>query len=213
MDILKLLEAIERPDGENDKKLSPRREVVKDLFKFGKKVSLAVLPFTLGTAFQKANAQTTNTIEVDSLNLLLGIEYLQYEFYNYALTQTTTLIPVAAIPAITAMRSHQKSYIDFLVSSITALGGTPRIQLVYANFEYRIIATRNATTNVPLTYVFAANAVMSWVRALLLRSRFQCLMNIMKVIFMQGILFMNFLLQERTMEQLRKELCLTKMSF
>lgn len=157
MDILKLIEQAEK----NNSNEKLRRDVVKDIFGFGRKALLAALPFALGAMPERVNAQTTGNAEADALNLLLAIEYLQYEFYNYALTNTTTLIPASVRPAIVTIRDQQKSHIDFLISSITALGGTPRTALTYSNFEYRIIATRNATTNAPLTYNFGANTVMT----------------------------------------------------
>ncbi len=160
MDISKLIEEIGKVDSPASERVSPRRSAIKNFLSFGKKASLAALPVALGSVFQTASAQTTGSQEVESLNLLLALEYAQHALYNQALT-ATTIIPTAVLPAITTLRDQQKAHIDFLIGRITASGGTPRTPLVYADFDYRIIATRNATTGVPATYQLGTAAIMS----------------------------------------------------
>ena len=160
MDISKLIEEMGRVDGPGSESISPRRSAIKNFLQFGKRASLAALPVALGSVFQIASAQTTGSQEVEALNLLLALEYAQHVFYNYALT-STTIIPTAAVPAITTLRDQQKTHIDFLIGRITASGGIPRTPLVYTDFDYRIIATRNATTGVPATYQLGTAAIMN----------------------------------------------------
>jgi hypothetical protein len=147
MNILNILKEIEKVDGEVYERLSPRRNALQHLFSFGKKASLAALPLTLGTLFQKAYSQTTpNNATVDSLNLLLALAYMQFQFYNNALTTTPNLIPAADKPIITTLRDQEQAHINILTKAVTDLGGTARGVMPYANFDYTKINV-NVTTN------------------------------------------------------------------
>lgn len=142
MDILNILNEIEKVDGEIYERLNPRRKAMKDFLSLGKKVSMAAMPFALASMFQKAYGQTVVTSPViNGLNLALGLEYMEYELYNYAVTNASTMLPAAVVPVITAIRNHEKSHIDLLVQTITALQGTPRIAIPFAEID-----TRRGTT-------------------------------------------------------------------
>jgi len=147
MNVLNILNEIEKVEGELYERLSPRRNALQHFFNIGKKVSLAVLPLTMGTAFQKAYSQTTpNTATVDSLNLVLALAYMQFQFYNNALTTTPTLIPATDKPIITTLRDQEQAHINVLTKAVTDLGGTPRALMPYASFDYTKINV-NVTTN------------------------------------------------------------------
>lgn len=147
MNVLNILEEIEKVEGEVYERLSPRRNALQQFFSIGKKVSLAALPLTLGTVYQKAYGQTTpNNTTVDSLNLVLALAYMQFQFYNNVLTTMPNLIPVADKPIITTLRDQEQAHINVLTKAVTDLGGTPRAVMPYANFDYTRV-NANVTTN------------------------------------------------------------------
>lgn len=136
MNILNILEEIEKVDGEIYERLSPRRTAMKDFFNFGKKVSMAALPLALGSMFKKAYGQTNPASVNDVLGFALALEYLEYNYYNHALTlANTTYIPVGpARQAITTIRNHERAHVDLLKG---ALGITGADQYVYADFDFK----------------------------------------------------------------------------
>jgi hypothetical protein len=148
MNILNILNEIEKVDDGIYEKISPRRKAMETFFNVGKKVSLAALPLGLSSIFQKAYGQTatTNTAAVDSLNLVLTLAYMQFQFYNNALVATPTLIPVADKPVITTLRDQEQVRINLLIKTITDLGGTPRSVMPYSNFDYTRV-NANVITN------------------------------------------------------------------
>lgn len=134
MNIINILEEIEKVDGEIYERLSPRRKAMKDFFNVGKKVSLAALPLALGSMFQKAYGQTNPTSVNEVLNFALTLEYLEYHFYNHAVVAAPGLIPAGApLQAITTIRDHEKAHVDLLVG---ALGSNARPALAYDNFDF-----------------------------------------------------------------------------
>lgn len=137
MNILNMLQELEKLEGKNFEELSPRRNVLKDFFQVGKKVSIAAVPLAISTMFQQAHAQSTpvNSV-VESLNLILALEYMQFQFYNNALIETPNLIPAADKGLISTIRDQQLAHINLLTKLVTDLKGTPRPVMPYANFDY-----------------------------------------------------------------------------
>lgn len=134
MNIINIIEEIEKVDGEIYERINPRRKAMQDLFNIGKKISLAAMPLALGSFFNKAYGQTLPTPVKDVLNFALTLEYLEYHFYNHALLAAPGLIPAGApTMAITTIRDHEKAHVDLLK---TALGADARTPLEYANFDF-----------------------------------------------------------------------------
>jgi rubrerythrin len=134
MNIVNILEEIEKVDGEIYERLSPRRAAMKDFFNMGKKVSLAALPLALGSMFQKAYGQTNPANVNEVLNFALSLEYLEYHFYNHAVVAAPGLIPAgAALGAITTIRNHEQAHVNLLAG---ALGGNARTPLAYTDFDF-----------------------------------------------------------------------------
>lgn len=135
MNIVNILEEIEKVDGEIYERLNPRRAAMKEFFNMGKKITLAAMPLALGSVFQKAYGQSTPAAVADVLNFALALEYLEYHFYNHALVAAPTLtIPAgAATAAITLIRDHESAHVNLLKG---ALGAGARPEITYAMTDF-----------------------------------------------------------------------------
>ncbi len=124
MNILNILDEIEKVDGEVYERLNPRRKAMGEFFGFGKKVAIASLPFALGSMFKKAYSQTSTDIE-GVLQFALTLEYLEAEFYTRAVAAAGLIPAGAATGAITTIRDHENQHVAFLKTTIASLGKTP----------------------------------------------------------------------------------------
>ena len=130
MDLLKVIEEIEKVDPDFQDKISPRRAAIKNITSFGSKVAVAAIPFALGSLFKKAYAQQSTATIVTVLNYALTLEFLEYNFYNTGLNGTlstglkATMSPneVAGLNLIVTDEMH---HVTFLQTVITSLGATP----------------------------------------------------------------------------------------
>ncbi|MEJ5995385.1 ferritin-like domain-containing protein [Pedobacter sp. Du54] len=134
MNIVNILEEIEKVDGEIYERLNPRRAAMKDFFNMGKKITLAAMPLALGSVFQKAYGQSTPSQVTDVLNFALSLEYLEYNFYNHAVVAAPGLIPAGApLAAITLIRNHEQAHVNLLAG---ALGASARAPIPYADTDF-----------------------------------------------------------------------------
>ncbi|KQS32221.1 ferritin-like domain-containing protein [Pedobacter sp. Leaf194] len=134
MNIVNILEEIEKVDGEIYERLSPRRSAMKDFYSMGKKIAFAAAPLALGSMFTKAYGQTLPTAVVGTLNFALALEYLEYNFYNHALVAAPGLIPAGApTAAITTIRDHEMAHVNLLKG---ALGSSARAEITYAMTDF-----------------------------------------------------------------------------
>ncbi len=125
MNILNILEEIEKTDAEIYERISPRRKAMAQFYGFGKKVALASIPFALGTMFKKAYAQTASTEVEAVLQFALTLEYLEAEFYTKGVAAAGLVPAGAALGAITTIRDHENQHVAFLKTALTSLGKTP----------------------------------------------------------------------------------------
>ena len=136
MNIVNILEEIEKVDGEIYERLNPRRSAMKDFYNMGKKITLAAMPLAMGSMFQKAYGQTAPSTVTDVLKFALTLEYLEYHFYNHALLAAPGLIPAGTpgVGAITTIRNHEKAHVDLLKGALgNAAAGT---ELAYTDFDF-----------------------------------------------------------------------------
>lgn len=124
MNILNILDEIEKVDGEVYERLNPRRRAMKEFFNFGSKVALAAVPMALGSMFKTAYGQTTATVE-QVLQYALTLEYLEAEFYTRGVAAAGLIPAGAALGAITTIRDHENQHVTFLRTTLTSLGKTP----------------------------------------------------------------------------------------
>jgi rubrerythrin len=136
MNIVNILEEIEKADSEIYERLNPRRSAMKNFYNMGRKMALAAMPLALGSVFKKAYGQAAPAAVVDVLNFALTLEYLEYHFYNHSLLSAPGLIPAGAqANAITTIRDHEKAHVDLLTGAITAAGGKP-VSFTYDQFDF-----------------------------------------------------------------------------
>lgn len=135
MNIINILEEIEKVDGEVYERLSPRRVAMKEFYNMGSKVALAAVPLALGSMFKKAYGQSSTPTVIQVLNFALTLEYLEYYFYQTGVA-TSGLIPAGApTNALTNIRDHELAHVNLLKGAITASGGTP-VAFTAAQFDY-----------------------------------------------------------------------------
>src|ERR1043165_260756 len=127
MNFSSILSEIERLDPEVYERTSERRSVIKN---WTRKVSLAALPFAIGSLFNKAYGQAPDPIVV-ALQYALQLEYIERELYGMAVAATevlppkTQLIPSTTgleLPAIKMIWSHEQMHYNFLSNVLTGMG-------------------------------------------------------------------------------------------
>jgi len=149
MNILNILEEIEKTDAEVYERISPRRKAMAQFYGFGKKVALASIPLALGTMFKKAYAQTASTEVEAVLQFALTLEYLEAEFYTKGVAAAGLVPAGAALGAITTIRDHENQHVAFLKTALTSLGKTP---VSKPTFDF---SAGNGSNNGPFANVFS----------------------------------------------------------
>jgi hypothetical protein len=124
MNILNILDEIEKVDAEVYERLNPRRKAMKEFFNFGTKVAAASIPFAIGSMFKTAYGQTTASVE-QVFQYALTLEYLEAEFYTKAVAAAGLIPAGASVAAITTIRDHENLHVSFLRTALTGLGKTP----------------------------------------------------------------------------------------
>lgn len=135
MNFFQILSEIEKVDPEVYGRLDSRRAIFKHMGGLGQKLTAAALPLAVGAIFNKAYAQTnTGLAAVDVLNFALKLEYLESIFYS----QRTALVGLSAAntTALNLITTDEANHVNFLRTTITALGGTPITAVTAAAFDY-----------------------------------------------------------------------------
>jgi hypothetical protein len=126
MNLNKVLSEIEKVDADVYDRLDTRRTALRNFANISGKVALAAVPLALGGMFKKAYAGTRSTADVFAvLNYALTLEYLEAEFYATSL-MNDSLLPAGVVKnGIMTISKHETAHVNFLISAITAAGGTP----------------------------------------------------------------------------------------
>lgn len=136
MNFTHILSEIETIDPDVYEKLDSRRGIFKNFGSTSKKITMAALPFAIGSFFQKAYGQTTTGV-AGVLNFALQLEYLEANFYIAGVNSTPIIAAAAGsgLTALTKIRDHENAHVTFLKNTITALGATP-VSFTAANFDF-----------------------------------------------------------------------------
>ena len=125
MNIVNILEEIEKVDGDIYERISPRRKAMKEFFGLGSKVAAAAMPFALGSMFNKAYGQATPQAVIDVLQYALTLEHFEYNFYLQGNAATTLAIPAGdQRNAIIMIRDSEKKHVDYLSTVIRTINNT-----------------------------------------------------------------------------------------
>ena len=140
MDLLNIIEEIEKVDPEFQDKISPRRAAIKNITSFGSKVAVAAMPFALGSLFKKAYAQQSTSTIVGVLNYALQLEFLESNFYNAGLTSASfatmkATLSQSELAGLVLIQTDENNHVKFLQNTITSLGGTP-VSFSAANIDF-----------------------------------------------------------------------------
>jgi len=158
MNIINILDEIEKVDGEIYERINPRRAAMKDFFNVGKKVAIAAVPLALGSMFKKAYGQSTPTVVNDVLNFALTLEYLEYNFYNNAISVPGLIPGGAPIGAITTIRNHELAHVNLLRGAISGNGGTPIAAIPFSALDFTARGTFPDVFSNYLTFLKVATA-------------------------------------------------------
>jgi hypothetical protein len=115
MNILGLIEEIEKVDPEFQDRISPRRAAIRNITSFGSKVAVAALPFAFSTLFKKAYGQTGTVAVSDVLNFALKLEYLEAAFYNAGVGSSLAFSATEKAYLVT-IQGHENAHVKFLQS-------------------------------------------------------------------------------------------------
>jgi hypothetical protein len=119
MNLLGIIEEIDKVDPEFQDRISPRRDAIKNITSFGSKVAIASLPFVFSTLLKKAYGQTAPSATVlATLNFALKLEFLESAFYNAGVASSTIQGQLNATEKayIAAIAAHENAHVKFLQS-------------------------------------------------------------------------------------------------
>jgi hypothetical protein len=154
MNFSNILAEIEKLDPEVYERTSPRRNIIKN---WTRKVSLAALPFALGSLFNKAYGQGSTTGVINILNYALTLEYLERNFYQMGLAASNLIPAGAPRTAIETIYNHETAHVTFLAAAITAAGGTPVADVAGGgSLRFDFSAGKSASMNGPFADVFTS---------------------------------------------------------
>ncbi|GGH12974.1 ferritin-like domain-containing protein [Sphingobacterium alkalisoli] len=113
MNLFNIFETITQVDPEFNERVSPRREAIRNMASFGKKVTLAAMPFMISDLFKKAYGQTPTDVN-GVLNYALTLEYLEAEYYTLGAAASNLVPSGKPMGAITTIRDHEVAHVNFL---------------------------------------------------------------------------------------------------
>lgn len=113
MNLFQIFDEIAHVDPEFNDRISPRRDAIRNMLSFGKKVSLAAAPLMMGGLLKKAYTQTPRDVN-GVLNYALTLEYLEAEFYTLGAAASGLVPSGKPMQAIRTIRDHEVAHVAFL---------------------------------------------------------------------------------------------------
>lgn len=113
MNLLSIIEEIEKVDPEFKDRVSPRRAAIRNITSFGSKVAIAAMPFAFSTLFKKAYGQAATPSVADVLNYALKLEYLEAAFYNMGAASALGFTSSEKAYVVT-IQGHENAHVTFL---------------------------------------------------------------------------------------------------
>jgi hypothetical protein len=136
MDLFQIINDISKADPEVYDRFDSRRATFRNFLGFGKKVTASALPLALSTLFTKAYGQGTAALPqpvIDTLNLALQLEYLEYYYYDTALNSPALSLTAEQIEAFTIIRNDERLHINTIRG---VLGTNIVVTPTRASFDY-----------------------------------------------------------------------------
>jgi len=135
MNLQNIFNKIEEVDPEVYKKMDTRRTAMKDFASMAGKVTIASLPFVVGSMFKKAYGAAPSRSVTDVLNFALTLEYLEATFYNMGTSMLGGSFGANEKAGLAIITYNENHHVTFLQSAITAAGATPVAQSSFA-YDY-----------------------------------------------------------------------------
>lgn len=147
MNLLGIIEEINKADPEFQDRISPRRDAIKNITSFGSKVAIAALPFAFTTLFKKAYGAAAVLSVTDTLNFALKLEYLEAAFYNAGTASTAVQAGLSATEKsyLASITAHENAHVKFLQGVLSTSAVAQNTQ--GANGTYDFTGGFNTTTN------------------------------------------------------------------
>ena len=152
MNLLNIIEEIEKVDPEIHDRMNPRRAAIKNITSFGSKVAVAALPFAFATIFKRAYGADTPVAVNTVLNFALQLEYLESYFYDQGVA-AAGLIPAGNdLTTFSLIKADETAHVTFLQSVLgSAAISMPGIDLTAKGAFHDVLTNYN-------TFMAVANA-------------------------------------------------------
>ncbi|WP_214071121.1 ferritin-like domain-containing protein [Mucilaginibacter sp. dw_454] len=157
MNLLGIIEEIEKADPEFQDRISPRRAAIKNITSFGSKVAVAAMPFAFSTLLKKAYGQTATPSVNDVLNYALKLEFLESAFYNAGVASNISFSASEKAYLVT-IQGHENAHVSFLQSVLGSAAVAQSTQGTNGTYDFTAGGTfGNVLTNAD-TYFAVAQA-------------------------------------------------------
>jgi hypothetical protein len=135
MDLFQIIDDIAKVEPDVYDRFDTRRAAFRNFLGFGKKVTATAIPLAVSTLFSKAYGQTAALPApvVATLNLALQLEYLEFFYYDTALSSTGLNLTAEERRAFEIIRNDELLHINTLR---TTLGTSAVAPLTRASFDY-----------------------------------------------------------------------------